>query len=89
MRLAQADERFRVVVSPFTFRGPEADLETLADGLTAEIAAGFSRFGSLRVVALGSSDISSRYVLDGRIRQAGARIRVSVQLRDMTTGAQL
>jgi len=89
MRLAQADERFRVVVSPFTFRGPEADLETLADGLTAEIAAGFSRFGYLRVVALGSSDISSRYVLDGRIRQAGARIRVSVQLRDMTTGAQL
>ena len=89
VRLAQADERFRVVVSPFTFRGPEADLETLADGLTAEIAAGFSRFGYLRVVALGSSDLSSRYVLDGRIRQAGARIRVSVQLRDVTTGAQL
>jgi serine/threonine protein kinase len=89
VHLAQADERFRVAVSPFTFRGPEDDLETLADGLTAEITAGFSRFGYLRVVALGSSDISSRYVLDGRIRQAGARIRVSVQLRDMTTGAQL
>jgi TolB-like protein len=89
VRLAQADERFRVIVSPFTFRGPEADLETLADGLTADITAGFSRFSYLRVVALGSGDLSSRYVLDGRIRQAGTRIRVNVQLRDATTGAQL
>jgi serine/threonine protein kinase len=84
-----ADQRFYVAVSPFTFRGPEADLETLAEGLTAEVTAGLSRFSYLRLAVARSSDISSRYVLDGRIRQAGSRIRVSVQLRDTTTGVLL
>jgi serine/threonine protein kinase len=38
---ARGDEGFRVAVSSFTFRGPEPGLESLAEGLTAEIIAGF------------------------------------------------
>jgi serine/threonine protein kinase len=85
----RAEERFWVEVAPFRFRGTETGLETLAEGLTAEINTGLSRFSYLRVVATGSSETVARYVLDGSIRQAGSRVRVSVQLADMTTNAQL
>ena len=88
-RAGYADQRFKVSVSPFTFRGSNSDLETFAEGLTTEINAGLSRFSYLRVVGAGSSDISSWYVLDGSIRQAGRRIRVSVRMRDTRTDAQL
>src|SRR5262245_3552251 len=84
-----ADERFWVAVSPFTFRGPPGSLETLADGLTAEINTGLSRFSYLRVIPAGSSDKAARYVLDGSIRQAGSRLRVTAQLHDRTTDTQL
>jgi TolB-like protein len=86
---ARADEGFWVAVSPFTFRGPEPALESLAEGLTAEINAGLSRFSYVRVVALGASQKAARYLIDGNIRQAGPRLRVTVQLSDTTTGAQL
>lgn len=85
----RAEERFGVSVAPFTFRGTETSLETLAEGLSAEINTGLSRFSYLRVMATGSTEKAARYVLDGSIRQAGSRLRVSVQLTDMTTGAQL
>ena len=57
--------------------------------MTAEINAGLSRFSYLRVIAAGSSEKAARYVIDGSIRQAGSRLRVTVQLTDTITGAQL
>jgi non-specific serine/threonine protein kinase len=84
-----ADERFWVAVVPFTFRGSDGSLETLAEGLTAEINTGLSRFSYLRVIAAGSSDKTARYVLDGSIRQAGSRLRVTAQLHDRMTDTQL
>ena len=86
---ARADQGFWVAVSPFKYRGPEPGVESLAEGLTAEINAGLSRFSYLRVVAPGASRKTARYVIDGSIRQAGPRLRVTVQLSDTTTGAQL
>ncbi len=85
----QADESFWVAVAPFTFRGTEASLASFAEGLTAEINTGLSRFSYLRVIGTGSSEKAARYVLDGSVRQAGSRLRVTVQLTDTTTGAQL
>ena len=67
----------------------------VADGMTEEIVTGLSRFSYLRVIALGSTaryanqavdirsagkELGARYVMEGSLRQAGARLRVAVQL---------
>ena len=83
------DHGFWVAVSPFHCRAVDASLQTLAEGLTAEINAGLTRFSYLRVIAAGSSEKAARYVIDGGIRQAGSRLRVTVQLTDTITEAQL
>ena len=83
------DHGFWVAVAPFHCRAVDASLQTLAEGLTAEINAGLTRFSYLRVIAAGSSEKAARYVIDGGIRQAGSRLRVTVQLTDTITEAQL
>jgi serine/threonine protein kinase len=89
---AKADPRdhgFWVAVAPFHCRAVDASLQTLAEGLSAEINAGLTRFSYLCVIAAGSSEKAARYVIAGGIRQAGSRLRVTVQLTDTMTGAQL
>jgi serine/threonine protein kinase len=83
------DHGFWVAVSPFHCRAVAASLQTLAEGLIAEINAGLTRFSYLRVIAAGSSEKAARFVIDGGIRQAGSRLRVTVQLTDTITEAQL
>jgi len=76
----------------------------LADGLSEEIVTGLSRFRYLSVVTSTSAARTkgetedkgslaakrgTRYVLEGSIRKGGSAIRVSVQLVDTETGAQL
>ena len=101
---ARADEGFWVAVLPFKSLGTSADLAGLAEGLTEDIVTGLSRFSYLRVIARGSTsrlakdavdirsagkELGARYVLEGSLRLAGARLRLSVQLVDATTGAHL
>ena len=100
---ARTDEGFWIAVLPFKYRGSNADLEALAEGLSEDIVTGLSRFSYLKVIArpstLGStesSDIRSigkqlgaRYVMEGSLRQAGSVLRVTVQLIDTSTGAHL
>ena len=89
---------------PFKYSGGNADLTALADGMTEEIVTGLSRFSYLRVIALGSTaryanqavdirsagkELGARYVMEGSLRQAGARLRVAVQLVDTISGAHL
>jgi TolB-like protein len=91
-------------VLPFKYGGANADLTALADGMTEEIVTGLSRFSYLRVIALGSiaryanqaadirsagKELGARYVMEGSLRQAGARLRVAVQLVDTISGAHL
>ena len=100
----RADEGFWVAVLPFKYSGGNADLTALADGMTEEIVTGLSRFSYLRVIALGSTaryanqavdirsagkELGARYVMEGSLRQAGARLRVAVQLVDTISGAHL
>ena len=102
--VARTDEGFWVAVLPFTHRGADPALETLAEGLAEEVVTGLSRFSYLRVVARNSTAgaatdgadarrsgtaISARYVMEGSLRQAGAKLRVAVQLVDVTTGAHV
>ena len=94
---------FWVAVLPFK-RSGDAETETFADGLGEEITTGLSRFRYLSVVANASAArlkgeagderslgarLGARYVLEGSIRKGGSAIRVSAQLVDTQTGAQL
>lgn len=98
------DEGFWVAVLPFRARGSDPDVQGLADGLTEDIITGLSRFSYLRVIARSSTaryagevtDVRSagkalgaRYVIEGSLRQAGARLRLAVQLVDANLGAHL
>ena len=101
---ARADEGFWVAVLPFRYAGTTAEVNALADGLSEEIITGLSRFSYLRVLARGSTakysgeasdiraigrELGARFVMEGSLQQAGAQLRVTVQLVDATTGAHL
>ena len=101
---ARADEGFWVAVLPFKYGGANADLTALAEGLTEEIVTGLSRFSYLRVIARSSTaryaneavdvrsagkELGARYVMEGNLRQAGAKLRLAVQLVDAASGAHL
>ncbi len=100
----RAGEGFRVAVLPFKVRDDDPAVEVLADGLSEEIGTGLSRFRYLSVVTSTSAirlqgeaederprgaKLGTRYMLEGSIRKGGSVIRVSVQLVDSETGAQL
>src|ERR1019366_2516971 len=91
-------------VLPFKAQGVSPDLAALAEGLTEDIVTGMSRFSYLRVIARGSTlsyankaidlrvagkELGARYVMEGALRQAGAKARLAVQLVDTVTGAHL
>jgi non-specific serine/threonine protein kinase len=99
-----AAEGFWIACLPLKYRAVEPALESLADGISEEIIVGLSRFSYLRVIARGSTakyssdsgdvraigkELGARYVMEGTLRQAGAKVRVSVQLVDATSGAHL
>jgi TolB-like protein/Flp pilus assembly protein TadD len=101
---SRASEGFWVAVLPFRYSGNSADLRPLAEGLTDEIITGLSRFSYLRVIARGSTakysgesgdvrvtgrDLGARYVMEGSLRQAGAKLRLSIQLADSVSGTHL
>ncbi len=101
---ARADEGFWVAVLPFKYNGDDADLASLAEGLTEEIVTGLSRFSFLRVIARSSTshiardtddvravgkELGARYVMEGSIRRAGSMLRIATQLVDAMTGAHL
>jgi TolB-like protein len=76
----------------------------LAEGLSEDVVTGLSRFSYLRVIARGSTakyssesgdvramgkELGARYVMEDSLRQAGAKLRLAVQLVDAATGAHL
>jgi TolB-like protein/Tfp pilus assembly protein PilF len=101
---ARGDDGFWVAVLPIQYRGTDADIAALAEGLSEEIVTGLSRFSYLRVIARGATlkyagasidvrsagrELGARYVMEGSLRQAGQRLRLAVRLVDATSGAHL
>ncbi len=94
-----------IAVLPFKNpNSSDADLQALADGLTEDITSGLARFPYLQVVAHSSAmvykgrsedmrsvgrELGARFVLEGSVRKAGSAVRVSTQLVDTSSGAQL
>jgi adenylate cyclase len=93
-----------VAVLPFRSPKGNEELEALADGLTEDVTAGMSSFPYLQVVAHSSAmaykgrtadvrtlarELGARFVVEGSVRKRGRALRVSVELLDAATGAQL
>ena len=100
----RVNEGFGVAVLPFKCRSTNADLVALAEALSEEIVTGLSRFSYLRLIARGppsqfasgttefraiAREIGARYVMQGSVHQAGASLRVVVQIVDTASGAHL
>src|SRR5215204_5760112 len=93
-----------IAVLPFTNMSGDQEQEYFADGVVEDIITGLSRLRWLFVIARNSSFIFKgravdvkevgralgvRYVLEGSIRKAGNRVRITGQLIDAQTGAHL
>jgi adenylate cyclase len=97
-------DRPSIAVLPFTNIGGDAEQDYFADGMVEEIITALSRMRWLFVIARNSSftyrgraidvkqvgrELGVRYVLEGSVRKAGARVRIAGQLVDASTGAHL
>lgn len=97
-------DRPSIAVLPFRNMSGDAEQEYFADGVVEEIITALSRFHWLFVIARNSSfvykghavdvkqvgrDLGVRYVLDGSIRRAGTRVRITGELVDTHSGSHL
>jgi len=89
-----------IAVLPFTNMSGDADQDYFVDGVTEDIITALSKWRWFRVIARNSTfafkgkalsirqvglELGARYVLEGSVRRAGNRIRVTVQLIDAKT----
>ncbi len=96
----QVPEEPSIVVLPFTNMSGEADQDFFADGLTEDIITELSRFRHLFIISRNTSfkykgkavdvrqvarELRVQYVIEGSVRKAGNRVRVTVQLVDAGT----
>jgi TolB-like protein len=88
-------EKPSIAVLPFENMSGDPEQEYFADGVVDEIITALSRFNSLFVIARNSSftykgkSVGVRYVLEGSIRRAANRVRISGQLVESETGSHL
>jgi adenylate cyclase len=90
-----------IAVLPFQNMSGDPEQDYFADGMVEDIITGLSRSKSLFVIARNSSftykgkavdikqvgrELGVRYVLEGSVRKAGNRVRITGQLVDAATG---
>jgi TolB-like protein len=90
-----------IAVLPFQNLSTDPEQEYFADGIVEDITMALSRFSELFVIARNSSfqykgkvtdvrqvarELGVGYVLEGSVRRAGDRLRISAQLIDAATG---
>ena len=90
-----------IAVLPFVNMSSDPENEYFSDGLTEELISALSNVHGLRVVARTSvfkykgkaadarqigSDLNARMVLEGSVRKAGDRLRITAQLIDALNG---
>ena len=93
-----------IAVLPFTNLSSDPEQEYFADGMVDDIITALSHFKALFVIARNSSftykgravdvkqvgrELGVRYVLEGSVRKAANRVRITGQLVDAATGAHL
>ena len=90
-----------IAVLPFDNLSGDPSQQYLSDGITEDITTELSRFRNLTVAARHASfhlarmginpmqaarDLGANYVIEGSVRKAGERIRITAQLIDARTG---
>jgi TolB-like protein len=93
-----------IAVLPFDNMSGQPEESYFSDGITEDIVTGLAHFRSLFVIARNSSfafrgkatslaeigrQLGVSYVLEGSVRRAGARVRITAQLIEAATGAHL
>jgi TolB-like protein/class 3 adenylate cyclase len=93
-----------IAVLPFQNMSGDQEQEYFADGIVEEIITALSHFRNLFVIARNSSftykgravdvkqigrELGVRYVLEGSVRKAAGKVRITGQLIDAATGAHL
>ncbi len=93
-----------IAVLPFTNMSGDPEQEYFSDGITEDIITELSRFRSLFVIARNSSftykgraakvqdigkELGVQYVVEGSVRKAGNRVRVTAQLVEAASGNHL
>jgi adenylate cyclase len=93
-----------IAVLPFQNMSGDPEQEYFADGMVDDIIAALSRFKLMFVIARNTSfvykgktvdikrvgrELGVRYVLEGSVRKAAGKVRITGQLIDATTGAHL
>ncbi len=98
------DPRPSIAVLPFADMSPEGDQEYFSDGMTEEILNVLAKVSELRVTARTSAfafkgrqvdlrdvgdSLGVRYIVEGSVRKAADRIRITAQLIDATDGSHM
>ena len=93
-----------LAVLPFTNMSSDPEQEYFSDGLTEDLITDLSRLSGLFVIARHSTftykgtavkvqevsrDLGVQYVLEGSVRKAGERVRITAQLIEAPTGHHL
>ena len=97
-------ERPSIAVLPFINMSGDAEQEYFSDGISEDVITDLSKIGGLIVIARNSSfaykgrsvdirvvgrELGVQSLLEGSIRRAGNRVRITAQLIDATNGAHL
>ena len=97
-------EKPSIAVLPFANLSGDPGQDYFTDGIVEDIITGLSRMGWLFVIARNSSftykgravdvkqvgrELGVRYVLEGSLRKASDRVRITAQLIDAATGSHL
>lgn len=102
--VAKLPDELSIAVLPFENMSGDPEQEYFSDGLTEEIITGLSKLPHLLVIARNSTftykgkavkvqqvsrEMGAKYVLEGSVRSAGGRVRITAQLVAGTTGQHL
>ena len=97
-------EQASIAVLPFDNMSGDAEQDYFSDGITEDIITDLSKISSLLVIARNSSftykgravdvkqvarELGVRHVLEGSVRRAGNRVRITAQLIDGATGGHV
>jgi TolB-like protein len=93
-----------IAVLPFANMSGDREQEYFSDGITDDLITALSRLRDLFVIARTSSftykgkaakvqevsrELGVKYILEGSVHKAGNQVRITAQLVDVTTGADL
>lgn len=102
--LLSLSEKPSIAVLPFNNMSNDPEQEYFSDGITEDIITEISRIPEVMVISRNSTftykdkaakiqdvcrDLGVRYVLEGSVRKAGERVRISAQLIEGSSGGHL